>query len=277
MDFLSIEYLKYLTNAYFIPFGINLIIALLVFYIGRSVSRLIVRVLDRVAERSNMDESLRKFLGDLAYGLLMAIVIIAALERLGVKTTAAIAILGALGLAVGFALQGSLGNFASGVLLIMFKPYKVGDLVTAGGHTGVVTAIKVFNTELKTPDNRKIMIPNGQITGGSIENMSALEIRRIDMTFGIGYGDDIKKAKAMIEEVLGKDDRILAEPAFQVAVGELGDNSVNFVVRPWVKVADYWGVKFDTLERLKEAADANGISIPYPQRDVHLYDESKAA
>ncbi len=277
MDFFSVEHLKDLINAYLIPFGINLIIALLVFFIGRSVSRLIIRVLDRVAERSNMDESLRKFLLDLAYALLMAIVVIAALERLGVKTTAAIAILGALGLAVGFALQGSLGNFASGVLLIMFKPYKVGDLVTAGGHTGVVTGIKVFNTELKTPDNRKIMIPNGQVTGGSIENMSALGIRRIDMTFGIGYDDDIKKAKAMIEEVLRSDDRILAEPAFQVAVGELGDNSVNFVVRPWVNVADYWGVNFDTLERLKEAADANGISIPYPQRDVHMYDESRAA
>ncbi len=274
MDFFSMEYLKYLTNTYLVPFGINLIIALVVFFIGRAVARLIVRVLDRLFERSKLDVSLRKFVLDLAYGVMLAIVVIAALDRLGVKTTAAIAVLGALGLAVGFALQGSLGNFAAGVMIMVFKPYKVGDLITAAGHTGKVDAVKVFVTELKTPDNRRILIPNGQITGGSIENMTGDGIRRIDMTFGIAYGDDLHKAKKMIQDVLDADPRILKEPAHQVAVAELGDNSVNFVVRPWVNVDDYWGVMFDTLERLKDAADQNGINIPFPQRDVHMYYET---
>jgi len=234
-------------------------------------------VLDRLAKRSKVDESLRKFLLDLAYGLLMAIVIIAALERLGVKTTAAIAILGALGLAIGFALQGSLGNFASGVLIISFKPYKVGDLVEVSGHVGVVDEIKVFNTVLRTPDNIEILVPNGQVTGGTIKNMSVRGTRRIDLTFGIGYDDDIKKAKAMIEKVLSEDSRILSEPTYQVAVSNLGDSSVDFVVRPWVKTEDYWAVRFDTVEKLKLEADAQGISIPFPQRDVHMYEEMKAA
>jgi small conductance mechanosensitive channel len=277
MDYFSVDHLKVLADQYLIPFGINLLLALLVYYIGRSVARLIIRVLDRIAERSNVDESLRKFLLDLAYGLLMAVVVIAALERLGVKTTAAIAILGALGLAVGFALQGSLGNFASGVLIIAFKPYKVGDLVEVAGHTGVVDEIKVFNTVLRTPDNIQILIPNGQVTGGTIKNMNTRGIRRIDMVFGIGYDDDIKKAKEMIEKVLSEDSRILAEPKYQVAVSNLGDSSVDFVVRPWVKAEDYWGVRFDVTEKLKLEADAAGISIPFPQRDVHLYEEKKAA
>jgi small conductance mechanosensitive channel len=277
MDFFSVEYLEHLRDVYLVPFGINLLIAILVFYIGRTVARLIIRVLDRIATRSNVDESLRKFLLDLAYGLLMAIVVIAALERLGVKTTAAIAILGALGLAIGFALQGSLGNFASGVLIITFKPYKIGDLVEIAGHTGVVDDIKVFNTVLRSPDNIQILVPNGQVTGGTIKNMSTRGIRRVDMVFGIGYDDDIKKAKEMIEKVLSEDSRILAEPTYQVAVSNLGDSSVDLVVRPWVKVEDYWGVKFHTLERLKLEADAAGISIPFPQRDVHLFEEKKAA
>jgi len=277
MDFFSVDYLKHLADQYLVPFGINLVIALLVFYVGRGIARLIVRMLNRVAERSNVDESLRKFLLDLAYGMLMAIVIIAALERLGVKTTAAIAILGALGLAIGLALQGSLGNFASGVLIIMFKPYKVGDLVEAAGHIGVVDEIKVFNTVLRTADNIQILIPNGQVTGGSIKNMSVRGTRRIDLTFGIGYDDDLKKAKAMIEKVLSEDSRILPEPAYQVAVSNLGDSSVDFVVRPWVNTPDYWAVRFDLIEKLKLEADAQGISIPFPQRDVHFYEEKKVA
>ena len=277
MDFFSVEYLEKLVHQYLVPFAINLLIAILVFYIGRAIARLIVRVLGNVAQRSKVDESLTKFLLDLAYGLLMAVVFIAVLERLGIKTTAAVAILGAMGLAVGFAMQGSLGNFASGVMIIIFKPYKVGDVVSVAGHTGKVDSIQVFNTVLVTPDNRRIMIPNGQVTSGSIENITALDTRRVDIVFGIGYDDDIKKAKEMIEGILESDSRILPEPAPQVAVSELGDNSVNFVVRPWCKTGDYWGVMFDTLERLKQAADENGISIPYPQRDVHLFQESKAA
>ncbi len=274
MDFFSIEYLKYLTNTYLVPFAINLVISLLVFFIGRAVARFAVRVFDRLLQRSKVDESLRKFVLDLAYGLMLAIVVIAALDRLGVKTTAAVAILGALGLAVGFALQGSLGNFAAGVMVMVFKPYKVGDWITAAGYTGAVEGIKVFVTELKTGDNRVVLIPNGQIMAGSIENITARSTRRIDMTFGIGYDDDLKKAKQMIQDVLDADSRILKDPPYQVAVSELGDNSVNFVVRPWVATSDYWAVKFDTLEKLKVAADENGISIPFPQRDVHMYYET---
>ena len=277
MDLFSIEHLQRLAHQSLVPFGINLLIAIFVYFIGRSIARLIIRVLDRLAERSNVDESLRKFVLDLVYGVLMAIVVITALERLGVKTTAAIAILGALGLAIGFALQGSLGNFASGVLIITFKPYKIGDLVEIAGHTGVVDDIKVFNTVLRSPDNIQILVPNGQVTSGTIKNMSTRGIRRVDIVFGIGYDDDIKKAKEMIEKVLSEDNRILAEPAYQVAVSNLGDSSVDLVVRPWVKVEDYWGVRFHTLERLKIEADAAGISIPYPQRDVHLFEEKKAA
>jgi len=277
MDFFSVAYLKGLAHTYLVPFAINLVIAIFVFYIGRVVARLVVKTLDKLMQRSKMDASLRKFATDLAYGLLMAIVVIASLERLGVKTTAAIAIIGAMGLALGLALQGSLGNFASGVMIIMFKPYKIGDLVKLGGQVGVVEEIKVFNTVLITPDNRTILMPNGQITSASIENLSAKGILRIDMTFGIGYDDDIRAAKKMIEQVITSDPRVLADPAPQVAVAELADSSVNFVVRPWVTVADYWGVRFDLTERLKLEADTQGISIPYPQRDVHMHQADKAA
>lgn len=273
----SVEYAKFLAHEYLVPFGLNLVIAILVFYIGRSIARFIVRLVTRIAERSSVDESLTKFATDLIYAVLMMVVIIASLERLGVKTTAAIAVLGAAGLAIGLALQGSLGNFASGVMIIMFKPYKVGDLVTVAGHTGVVEGVKVFNTVLVTPDNKQILIPNGQITGGSIVNLTARGTLRIDLTFGIGYDDDMKKAKAMIEGVLNQESRILAEPAPQVAVAELADSSVNFVVRPWVNVADYWDVRFAVTEALKDAADREGISIPYPQQDVHMHEVKEAA
>ncbi len=274
---LSVRYFKHLANEYLVPFGINLVIAILVFYIGRAVARAIVRAIGKIGERANMDESLLKFLTDLAYALLLMIVIIAALERLGVKTTAAIAVLGAMGLAVGLAMQGSLGNFASGVMIILFKPYKVGDIVSVAGETGGVESIKVFNTVLVTPDNRQIMIPNGQITSGKIENLTVRGERRIDLEVGIGYDDDIKAAKQTLEQILAADDRILKEPGAQVAVASLGDNSVNLVVRPWVKVADYWDVRFDTIETIKRTFDDKGISFPYPQRDVHLYKQQDAA
>lgn len=267
----SVAYGEYLANVYLVPFLINFVLALLVFFIGRMVARMITRLVGKLAGRSNMDESLTKFLCDLLYGLLLMVVVIAALDRLGVKTTAAVAIIGAMGLAVGFALQGSLGNFASGVMIIGFKPYGVGDAVTVAGHTGKVEAVRVFQTELRTPDNRVILVPNGQITNGTIVNITSQDTRRIDMTFGIGYDDDIRKAKKMIEDVIAADDRILKEPAPQVAVAELADSSVNFVVRPWVKTEDYWAVNFDLLEKLKLTADEQGISIPYPQRDVHMH------
>lgn len=269
--FLSTEYFEGLANQYLVPFAINIAIALVVFVVGRMIARGLVRLVDRLMERANVDASLRKFLRSLGYALLMMIVVIAALERLGVKTTAAIAVLGAAGLAVGLALQGSLGNFASGVMLIIFKPFRVGDFVVMAGQSGVVESIEIFNTVITTTDNRRIIIPNGQITSGVIENVTANDTRRVDMVFGIGYGDDIGKARDIIREVLAADPRILKDPEPVVAVSELGDSSVNFVVRPWCKTTDYWAVMFDAKENIKREFDKQGVSIPFPQRDVHLH------
>ncbi|MCP4446794.1 MAG: mechanosensitive ion channel [Myxococcales bacterium] len=266
----STEYFQYLANEYLVPFGIRVVIALAVFIIGKMLVNVIVNTVDKISE-GRIDESLRKFLSSVLRGLLMAVVIIAALERLGIQTTAAVAILGAAGLAVGFALQGSLGNFASGVMIIVFRPYKIGDLVKLAGEVGVVEQIEVFNTVVVTPDNRTIIIPNGQVAGGTIENLSAKGELRIDLVFGIGYGDDIRKAKEIMEKIVGEDDRVLKERGVQIAVSELGDSSVNFVCRPWSTVADYWDVRFDITERVKLAFDENGISIPFPQQDVYMH------
>lgn len=267
---LSLNYLRFMANEYLVPFGIRLLIALAVFVIGKMVVRAIVRTVNKLT-KDRIDDSLRKFLTSVLSGLLTAVVIIAALERLGVKTTAAVAILGAAGLAIGFALQGSLGNFASGVMLILFKPYKIGDLVKLVGQVGVVEVIEVFNTIIVTPDNRTLIIPNGQVAGSAIENLSKKGVLRVDLVFGIGYGDDIKKAKEIMQRVVSEDKRVKSDPAPQVAVSELADSSVNFVVRPWCDVADYWDVRFDTLENIKLAFDKEGISIPFPQRDVHMH------
>ena len=267
---LSSEYFRYVANEYLVPFGIRLVIALAVFVIGKMVVRFVVNTVDRLT-KGRLDESLRKFLSSVLRGLLMAVVVIAALERLGIQTTAAVAILGAAGLAIGFALQGSLGNFASGVMIIIFRPYKIGDLVKLAGEVGVVEQIEVFNTVVVTPDNRTIIIPNGQVAGGPIENLSKKGQLRVDLVFGIGYGDDIRKAKDIMTQVVDKDSRVIKERGVQIAVSELADSSVNFVVRPWVTVADYWDVRFDLTEKIKLAFDENGISIPFPQRDVHMH------
>ncbi len=267
---LSLDYLKALANTYIVPFGINFLVAIAVFVIGKMVVNVLVNMVSKVT-KGRLDDSLRSFLTSVLRGILLAVVAIAALERLGVQTTAAVAILGAAGLAIGFALQGSLGNFASGVMIIIFRPYKLGDLVKLAGHVGVVEGIEVFNTVIVTPDNRTIIIPNGQVGSTTIENLSAKGNLRIDMVFGIGYGDDIKKAKDIMQDIISKDSRVLSEPAPQVAVSELADSSVNFVVRPWVKVEDYWDVRFDLHERIKLAFDENGVSIPFPQQDVHMH------
>jgi small conductance mechanosensitive channel len=270
-EFLSVEYLQALATEYLVPFVINMALALVVFVVGRIVARAVVRLIDRLMERSKVDASLRKFLGSLSYALLLVIVVIATLERLGVQTTAAVAVLGAAGLAIGLALQGSLGNFASGVMLIVFKPFRVGDVVQVAGQIGTVNAIDIFNTEITTADNRKIIVPNGQVTGGIIENITAHDTRRIDMVFGVGYGDDIEKARKLILGVLQADPRVLAEPVPLVAVAELADSSVNFFVRPWCATTDYWSLKFALTERIKQQFDDNGVTIPFPQRDVHLH------
>lgn len=245
--------------------------AIAILIIGRIVIGILVGVMRRLMKRANVDETLVKFLVNLSRALLMTFVVVAAINQLGVETTSFIAILGAAGLAVGFALQGSLSNFASGVMLIIFRPFKVGDYVEAGGQSGSVEEISIFTTVMKTPDNRKVIVPNGSITSSSITNYSAMDTRRVDLVFGIGYDDDIKKAKETLERLVAEDERILKDPAPNVAVSELADSSVNFVVRPWVKTGDYWGVYFDLTERVKLTFDELGISIPYPQQDVHMH------
>jgi len=274
MEFFSAENLQRYAETYVLPFAIHLLAALAVFIIGRAIARALTRTVVRLCERSKVDVSLGKFLSDMLYALMLALVVLAALDQVGVPTTSAVAIVGAAGLAVGFALQSSLGNFASGVMLLIFKPYRVGDVVNVAGQIGKVEVIKIFNTVLHTPDNRQIIIPNGSITSGSIENLSALGTRRIDLVFGIGYGDDLKKAKDILNKLVADDARILADPAPQVALSELADSSVNFVVRPWVKTADYWDVRFDLTEKVKLTFDAQGISIPFPQSDVHVHQKA---
>jgi small conductance mechanosensitive channel len=252
-------------------YGPKVIGALAIFIIGRIVIGFLVGIVKRLLTKSKTDETLVKFLTSLTRTALLAILFIVVLNQLGVQTTSFVAIIGAAGLAIGFALQGSLANFAAGVMLIIFKPFKAGDFVEAGGSTGIVEEVGIFSSIMRTVDNKKIIIPNGGITGGNIVNYSANETRRVDLVFGIGYGDDLKKAKQILVQILEADDRILPDPAPVVAVSELADSSVNFVVRPWVKSEDYWGVCWDLTEKVKLTFDAEGISIPFPQRDVHMH------
>lgn len=254
-------------------YGFKVIGAILIFIIGRIIIGAIVKMVARLMDNSKIDPILAKFLASMTKIALLTFLVIAVIGTLGVQTTSFVAILGAAGLAVGFALQGSLANFASGVMIIIFRPFKVGDYVEAGGSAGVVEEVRIFSTILKTPNNIQVIIPNAQITGGTISNYSANDTRRVDMTFGIGYGDDILKAKKTLEKIVSEEPRILKDPAVTIAVSELADSSVNFAVRPWVNTADYWGVYFDITEKVKLTFDKEGISIPFPQRDVHLYNE----
>ena len=255
---------------YVIPWGIKIIIALAIFYVGRMVVGLIVRVAGRVLRAQEVDEMLVRFVMSIVRWLLLLFVIIASLSQLGIDTTSLIALLGAAGLAVGLSLQSSLSNFASGVMIIVFRPFQKGDFVEAGGATGVIDNITIFTTTMTTPDNKEIIIPNGSVMGGNITNFSARPTRRVDMVFGISYDDDIRQAKALLNEIIAADTRVLAEPAPTIVVGELADSSVNFLVRPWVNAADYWGVYWDTTEAVKLKFDAAGLSIPYPQMDLHI-------
>jgi len=252
-------------------FGLKVLAALAVFIIGKWVARFLTNTTRKLMVRGSLDESVAKFLGNLVYMMLLMMVVIAALGQLGVPTGSFIAIVGAAGLAVGFALQGSLGNFAAGVMIMIFRPFKVGDFVEAGGHAGVIEEIQVFATMMRSPDNKVIIIPNGGVTGGSIVNYSTKDTRRIDMVFGIGYDDDIKQAKQILERMVKADSRVLADPEPTIAVAELADSSVNFVVRPWVASDDYWPTKFDLTEAIKLEFDKEGISIPFPQQDVHMH------
>ncbi|MBN2184729.1 MAG: mechanosensitive ion channel [Candidatus Krumholzibacteriota bacterium] len=252
-------------------YGPKLLMAMVTLVIGLWIIRLLGKTFSKGMERSKIDLSLRSFLLSLIRIILKVMLVISVASMIGIQMTSFIAILGAAGLAVGLALQGSLANFAGGVLILLFKPYKVGDFVDAGGHTGTIKEIQIFNTIMKTPDNKTIIIPNGALSNGSITNFSTESIRRIDMTFGIAYSDNIKKAKETLEAILKGDSRVLDDPAPTVAVSELGDSSVNFVVRPWCGSADYWGLYFDIHEKVKLEFDKAGISIPFPQQDVHLY------
>jgi len=258
-------------NLYIIPWAFNLVSALIVFVVGRWIAKLVVKALSKVMQRADVDETLVNFLGNVLYVALLIVVIIAALDRLGVNTTSVLAVFATAGLAVGLALKDSLSNFAAGVMLIIFKPFKVGDFVEAGGSAGTVEEIRIFNTIMKTPDNREITVPNGQVYSGTIINVTARDTRRIDLVFGIGYEDDFKKARDLVWEVIRSDERILKDPEPTVVFLELADSSVNFAVRPWVKTSEYWDVRADVLEKVKQAFDNNNISIPFPQRDVHLY------
>jgi len=249
---------------------INITTAFAIFFIGKYVARWITNItLLNMNKSGQIDETLEKFLSSVIYGVLLVVVTLAALGKLGVETTSFIAILGAVGLAVGLAFQSTLSNISAGVMIIIFKPIKIGEFVDAGGAMGTIEEINIFNTMMKTGDNKVIIISNSNIIGGNITNFSRKDTRRVDITFGIGYDDDLKLAKQTLVQILSEDERILKDPAAFVAVGELADSSVNFVTRSWVKSGDYWGVYFDTLEKVKLVFDEKGISIPYPQMDVH--------
>lgn len=252
-------------------YGIKVVAAVVIFIVGRWVAKIVRNIVKSMLRKSKVDETIGRFVASLSYIALMAFAVIAALSQAGIQTTSFIAVLGAAGLAIGLALQGSLSNFAAGFLMIIFRPFCVGDYIEGAGVAGTVEEIQIFTTTLKTPDNKSIIIPNAKLTGDNIINWTTNGTRRVDMVMGIGYGDDIDKAKQVISDILSQDSRVLKEPAPQIALMELAESSVNFVVRPWVSVSDYWAVYFDLTEKIKKAFDANGISIPFPQRDVHIY------
>lgn len=254
--------------------AVNIASAIAIFVIGRWVAKLLVRLLTTTLERAKLDETLASFLIRVVYTLLLVFVIMAALDRLGVNTTSFAAIIAAAGLAVGLALQGSLSNFASGVMIIFFRPFKSGDFIEAGGTAGVVEEIHIFHTLMRTGDNVQLVVPNSAITAGNISNYSAKETRRIDLVVGCGYDDDLQAVKQFLCGLVGHDSRILRDPEPVVAVSELADNCVNFVVRPWVASADYWRVRWDLTEAIKLGFDERGFSIPFPQRDIHVHQVS---
>lgn len=255
-------------------FGLKAVIAIVIFLVGRTIARLVTRGLRNVMQSQEVDKILESFVCNLVYWTLMVFVIIAAINQIGIQTTSLIAVMGAAGLAVGLALQGSLANFAAGVLIVVFRPYRVGDYIEAAGIAGSVLQVQILTTMLKTPDNKQIIVPNGQIMGSIITNYSANDLRRVDMAVGVSYSDDLDNVRSTIKDLVTADERILKDPECVIADSELGDSSVNFVVRPWVKTADYWGVKFDLTEAVKKRFDKEGISIPFPQRDVHVYNQA---
>ncbi|RUO23638.1 mechanosensitive ion channel protein [Aliidiomarina iranensis] len=252
-------------------FAGKFVIALAIVVGGFVLSGILTKSMKKRLDKSKIDNAVVSFMAGIIRTIIIIASLLMALSHVGVQTTSFIAILGAAGLAVGLALQGSLSNFASGVLIMIYRPFKSGDYVDAGGIAGTVERIELFITVLKTPDNKIVMVPNSRITGNEITNFSQEPIRRVDMVIGVSYDADLKKTKEVLMEVISSDERMLQDPAPRVSVNALNDSSVDFIVRPWVKSEDYWPMYWDSMERIKNALDANGIGIPYPQMDVHLH------
>jgi small conductance mechanosensitive channel len=269
------EIKDFLTRADLVPvltdWAIKIIFALLIYVIGKWITRRITNLVSRLLQGRNVDHTLVNFLSNIVYAVLLVAVILAALDTLGLPVTSLLAVVGAAGLAVGLALKDSLGNFAAGVMLVIFRPFTKGDFVEVAGVSGTVDEVKIFSTILTTPDNKQVTIPNGQVAAETITNYSAKEMRRVDMMFGVGYDDDLKKAREVLSRVCTNHPKVLAEPELKIFVHSLGDNSVNFAVRPWVKTEDYWTVWGDVMEQAKVELEEAGCNIPYPQRDVHLH------
>jgi small conductance mechanosensitive channel len=259
-----------------VDWSINIGIAIAIFFVGKIIARMISNIIEKAMRRAGSEEMLVDFIGNISYAILIVAVVLAAIDSLGVNVTSLMAVVAAAGLAIGLALKDSLSNFASGVMIIIFQPFKAGDYITAGGVSGVVDEIDLFATLMHTGDNQRIIVPNSAIMGGTITNTSALPTRRIDLIFGIGYDDSIGQARDIMMAIIEADERILKDPAPSIVVAELADSSVNLKVRPWVNSADYWSVRPDLLEKIKLKFDEAGISIPYPQQDVHMH-EVKAA
>lgn len=251
-------------------YALNIVFALIIFIVGNIVAKRFTKFLvNKLGKSEKVDETLEKFLSSVLYSLFIVVITLAALKQLGVETTSFIAVLGAAGLAIALAFQSTLSNISAGVMIIIFRPFKIGDFVEAAGISGIVEEINIFQTLLRTGDNKAIIVGNASVIGSNIINYSRKDTRRVDLIFGIGYDDDLKLAKSVLQEILENDERILKDPAILVAVHELADSSVNLLTRSWVKTADYWGVYFDLIEKVKLTFDEKGISIPYPQMDIH--------
>jgi small conductance mechanosensitive channel len=255
-------------------YGPRVLAALAILIIGRWVAKGIRGFLRRFMTRREADPMIISFTTSLTYVALLTFIVIAFLSQLGVQTTSFVAIIGAAGLAIALSLQGSLSNFAAGFLMLVFRPFTVGDYIEGAGTAGIVEETGIFKTQLKTPDNKVIFIPNSKLMDDNIVNYSMKDTRRVDMTFGVGYGDDLQKVRQVLQEIVDQDTRVLKDPAPAILVNELADSSVNFAVRVWVKTPEYWNVYFDAMENVKKRFDAEGISIPFPQRDVHLYPQA---
>jgi len=255
--------------------GLSIVIALVILVVGRWVAKIIRNIIAKILTKKNVDGTIVSFLASICYFLLLTFVVIAALAKVGIQTASFIAVVGAAGLAIGMSLQGSLANFAAGFLLILFRPFKEGDFIEAAGTAGIVEDIQIFTTTLATPDNKKVIIPNSKLTGDNITNYTAKGTRRVEWIFGVSYSADLDKVRKVIQQIIDADERILKEPESMIKVKEMADSSVNFVVRAWVNVPDFWNVFFDTNETVKKQFDAEDISIPFPQRDVHLYEHKE--